>query len=46
MFNLKVMRLIIVAGTLGFIAACGQKGPLELPPPPPQNQPVEQAEPA
>ena len=44
MFNLKVMRLIIVAGTLGFIAACGQKGPLELPPPPAPNQPAEPAE--
>jgi predicted small lipoprotein YifL len=44
MFNLKVMRLIIVAGTLGFIAACGQKGPLELPPPAEQNQPTNPAE--
>ncbi|WP_417686624.1 LPS translocon maturation chaperone LptM [Pseudidiomarina gelatinasegens] len=35
------MRLIIVAGTLGFIAACGQKGPLEMPPPAEQNQPSE-----
>jgi len=44
MFNLKVMRLIIVAGTLGFIAACGQKGPLEMPPPPAQSQPSEQVD--
>ncbi len=46
MFNLKVMRLIIVAGTLSFIAACGQKGPLELPPPVEQNQPAAPADPS
>ncbi|PWW10478.1 MULTISPECIES: LPS translocon maturation chaperone LptM [Pseudidiomarina] len=37
MFNLKVMRLIIVAGSLTLVA-CGQKGPLELPPPAEPNQ--------
>ncbi len=37
MFTMKVMRLIIVAFSLGLVA-CGQKGPLELPPPAEQNQ--------
>ncbi|CAB0151525.1 hypothetical protein PSI9734_01913 [Pseudidiomarina piscicola] len=38
MFKLKVMRPIIVAATLGLVA-CGQKGPLEMPPPAEKNQP-------
>ncbi|MDN7125770.1 LPS translocon maturation chaperone LptM [Pseudidiomarina terrestris] len=32
------MRPIIVAATLGLVA-CGQKGPLEMPPPAEKNQP-------
>ncbi len=40
MFKLKVMRPIIVAASL-VLVACGQKGPLEMPPPAEQNKPAE-----